>query len=110
MFTCLSLFVCGYIIGYNIAILIILFGLLGFVNALIFMLPLEMLGACLLVVVAAIAIKKCLIIKRYGCVYWNNNCGYNYKKVFMFLFVLGILFLTLKYLYLPIIRITIIVK
>lgn len=108
-FTFIILFYSGYVIGYNITILIVLFSFTGLLNGLLLVLPLELLVCLVLLIASAVAIKRCLIIKKFGCTYFNNTCGFNINMFYLYLFLAGVLLILLKCSLLPIIRITIII-
>ena len=110
VFTFLCLTIIGYIIGFNVAIVIILFGFIGFLNAIVIIIPINLAVATLFVVVAGIFIKRGLIIKKFGCLYWNHNCGYNTKRAGIILFFMGVTLIIIKCLLMPILSFTIIVN
>lgn len=100
----------GYALGFNVTILIILYGFAGILNSIIIIIPFDLVLNLILIVCAAIAIKKNLIIKKYGCVYEKKYFFINTKKAYIFLLVFGIVLILLKCLCMPIIKMTIVVK
>ena len=104
------IFFLGYVIGYNVTVFIILFSVTGLLNALFIILPLELLICFLVIIIAAIAIKRNLIIKKFGCQYYDNTFRLNIKMVYLYLFILGLILILIKSLLIPIIRVTIIIN
>ncbi len=106
--TYLALLIRGYLLGFDITILIILYGFAGIFNVFIIILPFDLIACLILLVVSSFAIKRNLIIKKYGA---TNSCNnlINYTKTCWFLFIVGILIILIKCLFLPLIRVTIIV-
>lgn len=106
----LALIIRGYLLGFDITILIILYGFAGILNVFIIILPFDLLACFVLVLISSIAIKRNLNIKKFGFSHCNKNGIINYTKTYWFLVVIGVLSILLKCLMLPLIRITIIVK
>lgn len=103
-FACFVLLVRGYIAGFDATILILTFGLAGVFNVVLIILPCELLVWCVLSLVFAVKTKKNKITKKYGC----NNV--NYANVCCVFFCVATLFLFLRCLMLPLMRVTIIVS
>lgn len=108
--TALCLVYLGYVFGYNFIILITLFGFVGFLNVIIIIVPVELFLIFITITIAAIAIKRNLIIKKYGCNYFNSICFFNLNKMYLTLFLLFSFVLLIKCTLLPIIRVTIIIN
>lgn len=103
------MFYSGYVIGYNITILIVLFSFTGLLNVLLLILPLEFLICIVLLIVSAVAIKRSVIMKKFGCTYYNNTNNFNVNMFYLYLLIAGIILILLKCMLLPIIRLTIII-
>lgn len=107
IFTFLILIIKGYLIGFDITILIVQYGISGVLNVFIFILPFDLMICLILIFLSAIAIKRNNIIKKYGC---NSCCSnFNYKKVYWALVIVGVVIILLKCLLLPLVKVTIIV-
>lgn len=104
-----ALLVKGYLIGFDLTILIILYGFAGIINVFIVILPFDLFVCIVLLVLTSFAVKRNLCIKKYGASNTCKNIKINYTKTYWFLFVIGVLFVLLKCLFLPLIRVTIIV-
>lgn len=107
IFTYLILIIKGYLIGFDITILIVQYGITGVINVLIFILPFDLCLCVVLILLSAIAIKRNNIIKKYGCYNCCNNI--NYKKLYWVLVITGIVVILVKCLLLPLVKVTIIV-
>lgn len=99
----LVLFARGYTVGFDVAVLVFAFGFAGVVNAVLVVLPLELLVWCVFVVLTSFSVKKCKTQNKYGC------SNVSYAKVYWLLFGVGCFVLLVKCLVLPVMRITIIV-
>ncbi len=100
----------GYTFAFDITILIVLYGFSGIINVLFIILPFEILIGLVLIVISSFAIKRNIHIKKYGI---NNTCKnskINYAKTYWFLIIIGVVFILLKCLLMPLVRITIIVN
>ena len=106
IFTYIPLFIMGYVVGYNITIVIILFSFAGVLNALLILLPLDLLITFFIIVIAAIAMKRNYYYKKYGCLPQNNK---NIARTYLILIGITLLFLLLKCILMPLIRVTIII-
>lgn len=110
VFTYFALIVRGYLIGFDITVLIVLYGFAGIINVVFIILPCDLMVLCSLIIIAAIALKRNRNIKNFGPSCNCNSNSINFKKAYCFFIVIGILILLLKCLLLPLIRVTIIVK
>lgn len=100
----------SYVFGFNITVLIILYGFAGIINVIIVIIPFELIIWLVLITMSAIAIKRNKNIKQFGC---GPNCkkvGFNYSKTYCCLAIIGALTLLIKCFVMPIIRVTIIVN
>lgn len=104
-----TLLVKGYLIGFDLTILIILYGFAGIINVFLIILPFDLLTCLILLVLTSFAVKRNLCIKKYGNSSTCKNIKINYTKTYWFLFIVGVMFVLLKCLFLPLIRVTIIV-
>lgn len=109
IFPYFMLIIWGYIIGYNISLIILLFGFLGVLNAILIILPLELCLCLVLIIITSFSTHKCHIIKKFGCSYYNKNCYPNINKIYLWWTTVGIFLLLLKSIFFPLIRITIII-
>lgn len=109
VFTFLMLTVYGYIFGYNVAIMVVLFDTIGLLNAIIIIIPIELCISLVLLVIASIAIYRCYIIKKYGCAYYQKCCWLNINKIYFWWVICGVVLVLLKSILFGVIRITIIV-
>ena len=106
----LLLIVRGYLIGFDIAILIMLYGLAGVLNVIIILIPFELIVWLVLIVIAAIAIKRNYNMKKFGETSCCNPVGFKVSKTYIFLVIVGCLSLFFKCLLMPFMRVTIIVN
>lgn len=100
----LVLIVRGYFVGFDITILILTFGIAGIFNVVLVIMPCELLIWCVLGVIFALKSHKNKIEKKYGC--YNVN----YSKLYFMFLICGALFILLRCLLLPLMRVTIIVS
>lgn len=102
------LLVRGYLLGFDATILIILYGFAGIINVFIVILPSELLICLVLIMLTSFAVRRNLNIKKFGEGYCKN-IKINYIKTYWCLFFMGVMFILIKCLFLPLIRVTIIV-
>lgn len=110
IFPIIVLIINGFAIGYHIAIMIVLFGLFGFLNTIIIIVPFDLISCICLVFISAVAIKKCITTHKYGCNYLKQNCTVNYISALKFIILVSFINIFIKSLLMPIIRITIIIS
>jgi len=110
VFTCIPLIIFGYIAGYNIAIISILFGFSGFISMFFFTLVFDLIIFALLSILCGVAIKRSIIIKKYGGHYFHRNCGFNLKKFYMHMFLAVSCVVFVKSLVMPALRMVIIIN
>lgn len=106
----LLLMVRGYLIGFDITVLIVLYGFAGVLNVIIVILPFELIVWLVLITISAIAIKRNLNLKKFGNSTCNKISNVNHIKTYCFFVAIGVLSLLLKCFLLPLIRVTIIVN
>ena len=109
VFTIFTLLIKGYLIAFDLTVLIILYGMLGIINVIIFIAPFEIVLLLIFIIISTMAIKQNFNLKKYGCgSYFCSNKVYLKNYYFTFIF-LGCVLILIKCLFLPIIRVTIIV-
>lgn len=102
-------FINGYIIGYDFAIMIVIFGFAGFINGLLFVFLFDMLVGICLVLISAMAMKKAIIEDKYGCDYFYSTCTFNYRQTIVAIMIVALTLLFIQSLLMPIMRVTIFV-
>ena len=106
----LLLTVRGYLIGFDLTAIILLYGFAGVLNVFVVIIPFELIVCLVLIATSAIAINRNFNIKRFGESSYCGHCLINYSKTYTFLAVIGILMLLFKCFFMPLIRVTIIVN
>lgn len=106
-FACLTIY--GYILGFNVAIMSVLFGALGIFNVIIIILPVNFCIIATLLIIASVALYRNVVIKKFGCLYYSRNCWFSLNKLYVFWFIIGTIFIILQSVLLPLIRLTIII-
>lgn len=97
----------GYTFGFVVFGFIALFSLSGIINAIIIIIPFQILLNAVLILICAICVSKNRIIKKYGRVCYNNCSP---KPTLVWLCLLLMLILFSMCMVMPIIKITIIVN
>ena len=106
----LLLIVRGYLIGFDLTAIILLYGFAGVLNVLIVIIPFELIVCMVLIAATAIATNRNFNLKRFGeSSYCSRGC-FNCSKTYLLLVVIGVLALLFRCLLMPLIRVTIIVN
>lgn len=109
IFTFISLIFYSYFIAFNVTCIIVLYPLGGIINTILIIIPCGCMLTFILLLMAAIAIKRGILFKRYGGEYTNRCQTINYVKVYIILLLLSIIVLFIMCLLLPLAKVTIIV-
>lgn len=110
VFSYLVLAVKGYLLGFDITILIIVYGLWGIVNSIVLILPFELIICFVLILISAIAIKQNCSNATFGKLCGFKNYTFDNAKIYGFFIFIAAITLLLKCLIMPLIRVTIIIN
>lgn len=105
----LALIFYSYFVSFNITCIIILYPIGGILNTILILIPCGCILTFCILLISAVAIKRNLLAKKYGCEYVNKCQSVNYVKVYSLLILGCIVALFVMCLFLPLAKATIIV-
>ena len=107
--TFLLLIFYSYFIAFNVTCIIVLYPLGGVLNTILIIIPCGSIITFMLILISAVAIKRGIMLKKYGEICADKCGGINYIKTFVALTMISICVLFIMCILLPFARATIII-